>query len=1125
MERIPQQLKRFMPEWLTELDFQHSPPRIQQDYLTRAQELLDAELLEEANFQAANEALVPEEYFDDNYVYTEFDPLVGDDLLPEFVSPPRPQRPDGRYRGHPDGLLDLIENQLSQGFQVRFEGTRKYQGETPKAFKATFYNMFHLKRLQFNNVNTDEDDMLFEGFFTITPAERPTSFTAPRQHRRSRIGQGKEQFDLDEYDDEFVYIPPSGYCFARILAYLYGFEMQEQYSRFALLEGIHQDRFPQCKIQRFNEFAGTKIGLYDEKKQHVRLCKNYEHVVTIYDGHYVLLKQKGKFAYGYRIAKEKIVWTAKEITQEMLDDVKVVKPPPNKDFNMFADTFVWDCETHPDLTPITNPVSGEITATHDSVPYGAAYLPMSALAPVSHILDSLATVSPSEIEQVIRVKSKHTKVFNSIQHMINSIAAKYRANPPNERNSKGRLQSKNIYFYAHNGSKFDNYLLMIQKFVSFKDILITGRGLVRLKTRHFLRKEDHVIKTGRRKGEIRSHYQFLYINWCCSMSFMQGSLSNLCTSYKLPIELCKSEMDHDAVTAETAESMRPIWVPYLKQDVLSTAICKYLYDRSVYENLATPLDGHGNYNGLPLNDCISNSSLAWRAFLAMHHKNDLPIPEDGQVPETNAEPIFVFQDPNIEKFIRKCVFGGRVGAFKNKFEIEGWFQLQAYLLAAFNVDSMSEIVEKVDRIKSEIKDEWKSSEKYRTVSYDRYYSTEFQRLHPEKAAFMKEFIKNKELLMACDATSLYPSVQVLEDQWPRADTARLMTQEEKQSVMDKLNSGTFSPKLGCFEATIETPRTCFMTACAHRTEHGNVLTVGTKRVEYCSVDIEEDVKCCSSRVTDIHFGIIFDENYKSAIFRPFVLDQFEQRQRAKAAGNDVAQCSIKQCMCSLYGKQVQKAILETWIIEPTRASLERNYDRKYKEVVPLANGSFACKVTVEKPKYMPSYMGVVQLAYSRRLMNRFIAVIDGFTGKVVYYMDTDSLYITSTAYAKLRAAGNIGSAMGQCKNDYGDGGIVFGLFIANKVKFCMTITEDGVPDFHKTFKGHDNQTGLSYDDYERMINGESLTDVSSRWERSLTRGVTIKENNMEKKFDAKVNFLRRQEPDAEGWMAPIGYTL
>jgi hypothetical protein len=74
----------------------------------------------------------------------------------------------------------------------------------------------------------------------------------------------------------------------------------------------------------------------------------------------------------------------------------------------------------------------------------------------------------------------------------------------------------------------------------------------------------------------------------------------------------------------------------------------------------------------------------------------------------------------------------------------------------------------------------------------------------------------------------------------------------------------------------------------------------------------------------------------------------------------------------------------------------------------------------------------------------------------------------------------------------------FGLFVANKVKFCMTITEEGVPDFHKTFKGHDNLTGLSYDDYERMVNGEPLEEVISRWKRSLDKGVQILENNMSK---------------------------
>lgn len=1098
MEQISEQLRIFVPEWLTNDMFRTLPAEVQQDYLTRAQEAFDAQQQPILEAQSIFEELVPEEYFDDDYVYEEFDPVVSEDLFAEYTPEPHPQRSNGTFRGHPDCLRDLIENQLARGYQVRFVGTIKVRSYPPKPFTALFYNIFHLKRITFNVVHTDEEDVLFEGSFEISPAVRPTHFVAPRQHKRSRIGQGRDLYDLEEYEDEFVYIPASGFCFARCVAFLYGDEMQAQYTNFALQERIFSDRFPQCKIQRFNEFAGTKIGMYSEKDRKVRLCKDYDHVVAICDGHYIVLKQKRLFAHGFRIAQEKIVWQEKSITEEMLQDIKEVKQPFKQDFNMFEDTFVWDCETFPDAV------------TYDSVPYAAAYMPMNALASVSSILDSLGTASEVDITRVAKIKSKSIKVFNSNQHMLNSLSSAYRAKPPSERSDNGRLKSKNIYFYAHNAAKFDNYLLMILKHVSFKDILITGRGLVRVTTRHFLRQEDRVIKTGKRKGEIVSDKQFLFIHWGCTMSFLQGSLGGLCTSYKLPLALSKSAMDHTKVTADTVDSTRHIWLPYLKQDVLSLAICKYLYDRSIYENLAEKLDDKGSYRGIPLNSCISNSSLAWKAFLDKHYAS------------ADAEPIFAWQDPNIEKFIRETVYGGRVGAFNNKFEIEGWAELKAYLLEAFGVDSMNGIVQKVEQITVEIREEWERGP-YRETPFDQYYSTEFLRLHPEKAAFMKEFIKNKELLLACDATSLYPSVQVLEELWPRIDTARLMIPSEKQSIMNALNSSSFFPKIGFFHVTMETPRSTFMSACACRSEHGNVLSVGPKTARYCSIDIEEEVKCNGSRVTDIHFGIICDDNYKTAIFRPFVQDQFEQRKRAKAAGNDVAQCSIKQCMCSLYGKQVQKGIMESWCIERSEESLKRNFDHRYRDVIKLENGSYACKKIMEKIKYMPSYMGSVQLAYSRKRMNIFILEIDGFRTKVVYYMDTDSLYIPSSAYKKLEAAGHIGSAMGQCKNDYGKGGIVFGLFIANKIKFCMTVTEEGVPEFHKTFKGHDNQTGLSYDDYESMINGESIQDVISRWERTLDKGVTIREANMTKSFDAKVNFLRRQEPDKDGWMHPIGY--
>ena len=50
-------------------------------------------------------------------------------------------------------------------------------------------------------------------------------------------------------------------------------------------------------------------------------------------------------------------------------------------------------------------------------------------------------------------------------------------------------------------------------------------------------------------------------------------------------------------------------------------------------------------------------------------------------------------------------------------------------------------------------------------------------------------------------------------------------------------------------------------------------------------------------------------------------------------------------------------------------------------------------------------------------------------------------------------AGLVGKNRLQGKNDYRDGGIWYGLFLAPKIKYCLTINKLGITDEHKTFKG------------------------------------------------------------------------
>ena len=106
----------------------------------------------------------------------------------------------------------------------------------------------------------------------------------------------------------------------------------------------------------------------------------------------------------------------------------------------------------------------------------------------------------------------------------------------------------------------------------------------------------------------------------------------------------------------------------------------------------------------------------------------------------------------------------------------------------------------------------------------------------------------------------------------------------------------------------------------------------------------------------------------------------------------------------------------------------------------------------------PLHLGSFVLSNSKRIMNNFIHAINGFHTNDVYYTDTDCLYIGNKHWDKLDKAGLVGKNLLQGKNDYKDGGIFYGLFLAPKTKFCLTINNYGVFDEHKAFKGFTNDS-------------------------------------------------------------------
>ena len=101
---------------------------------------------------------------------------------------------------------------------------------------------------------------------------------------------------------------------------------------------------------------------------------------------------------------------------------------------------------------------------------------------------------------------------------------------------------------------------------------------------------------------------------------------------------------------------------------------------------------------------------------------------------------------------------------------------------------------------------------------------------------------------------------------------------------------------------------------------------------------------------------------------------------------------------------------------------------------------------VKSLKTMPLHLGASVLSNSKRIMNNFIHVIDGFYINDLYYEDFDSMYIENKYWDNLDKADLIGKYLLQGKNDYKDSGIFYGLFIAPKIKYCLTVNKFGVID-------------------------------------------------------------------------------
>ena len=155
-------------------------------------------------------------------------------------------------------------------------------------------------------------------------------------------------------------------------------------------------------------------------------------------------------------------------------------------------------------------------------------------------------------------------------------------------------------------------------------------------------------------------------------------------------------------------------------------------------------------------------------------------------------------------------------------------------------------------------------------------------------------------------------------------------------------------------------------------------------------------------------------------------------------------------------------------------------------------------------------------------MNSFVECIDGFAKPKIYYGDTDSIYISKDNWEILNKNGFVGNNLGQGKNDYGDGGIVFGLYLAPKVKYNIVLKEDLSLEEKITFKGYTKEF-LKVENFFDLAAGKLIQqEMPKNWKRSMETGIFIPDDTQLKRFKADINLLKRKTPDENFVMWPYG---
>ena len=316
--------------------------------------------------------------------------------------------------------------------------------------------------------------------------------------------------------------------------------------------------------------------------------------------------------------------------------------------------------------------------------------------------------------------------------------------------------------------------------------------------------------------------------------------------------------------------------------------------------------------------------------------------------------------------------------------------------------------------------------------------------------------------------------------YQRIETGYSFTKDTNDELVEKFNTGNFTKGSAILKIKYYKPKKLIVQHLPvkerENKDENNRMRNGYIIDTLTSVDIQEIVKI-GGKVIENYEGVICRENFEVSPFRKVIDKLFALRQKYKDENNDIMQLLVKLSMNSLDGENIRKDIEEKFACK-SEAWMMSEYDERVKDYWKISGINYIFKMIddagledeVKKLNTMPLHLGAFVLSNSKGIMNIFIHAFNGFYTNDVYYTNTDSLYIENKHWEKLEEAGLVGKSLLHGKNDYKDGGIFYGLFLAPKIKYCLTINKYGVIDEHKAFNGFTNVSdSLDRKEYSKCL--------------------------------------------------------